>query len=414
MKRWTLSVTAAIVMTSALSGAALANTRHAAAPVTITFYEAMPGHLGSTLTTLTNEFEKSHPNITVQLIYTGSYSTQQQKLVASLAANQPPTIAQVEETWTTEFNQNGRLIPMQSVLPASTIKDIFPSLRADNSYGGKLVTAPFNRSAYVLFYNTDDFKAAGISQPPRIWAELQADASKLHRDGHYGFGMQANYYTFEMFLHQAGGSDLTANDKKAAFDSPAGMKALNFMYDLAVKDKSALVISENAYLSDGFNTNEYAMDIDTTAAMSFIDNPSTHWRVAPLPVGARMAVPTGGTNIALFKDATPAQQQAAGEYINFLISDPATVAWAKQTGYLPVRMSALHSHAWMAYIGANPTKAVAPAELQYAFFSPRLAALNSGMTSVTTDVGDCLSGSLSVAQTLSKSAQEINQALSSQ
>lgn len=82
------------------------------------------------------------------------------------------------------------------------------------------------------------------------------------------------------------------------------------------------------------------MDIDTTAAMSFINNPGTHCRVAPLPYAAKHAVPTAGTSIALFKGVSPAQVKAAGEYINYLISDPMTVSWAEQTGYLPVRMSA--------------------------------------------------------------------------
>lgn len=400
-------------VTALLGVTPLASASAANHAVTITFYEAMPGKLGTELTTLTSAFERSHPNVHVQLIYTGSYKTQQQKLTAALAAHQPPTIAQVEETWTTEYQQNGLLQPLQGLLPSAVVRDLVPAFREDNSYNGKLVTVPFNKSAYVLFYNTDDFKRAGISAPPTTWKMLERDAIKLHRGGTYGFGMQADYYTFEMYLRQAGGQILSKDDTKAMFDSAAGRSALGWMVRLADQDKAATVIGGNAYLSDGFNTNQYAMDIDTTAAMSFLTNPKTHWAVAPLPSGVTRAVPTGGTNIALFKGASAAQQQAAGAYLSFLLSDASTLTWAENTGYLPVRQSAIMSAAWKAYGKAHPQSAVAPSEMKDFYFSPRLAAMSSGVTAVSTEIGNCLAGSQSIAETLANGVDDINQALAS-
>ncbi|OOR15093.1 extracellular solute-binding protein, partial [Bacillus cereus] len=107
-----------------------------------------------------------------------------------------------------------------------------------------------------------------------------------------------------------------------------------------VDERAAKVIGANEYLSDGFNTNEYAMDLDTVAAMSFINNPNLHWKVAPLPKGVTYAVPTAGLNLVIFNAATSAQKAAAAKYLNFLISVPSTIEWAEQTGYLPVRQSA--------------------------------------------------------------------------
>lgn len=384
-------------------------------PVTITFYEAMSGQLGTELKSLTDAFQVQNPNVTVKLIFNGSYTTQQQKLTAAIASHTEPTIAQVQETWETEYFNNGKLQPLGPLLDPTLVSDLMPIWKDDNSYNGTLVSAPFNKSAYVLYYNTDDFQKAGITTPPTTWNELEKDAILLsQKTGVPGLGMQANWYTFEMLLHQAGGTDLNSAQTKAAFNNAAGKSALSFMRKLVIDDKAATVIGQNAYLSDGFNTNEYAMDLDTVAAMSFITNPKTHWKVASLPKGTQDAVPTSGTNIVLFKSASQPEQQAAAKYINFLISKDNTIKWAESTGYLPVLQSALTDPAWKTFIAAHPNQGIAPADMANAYFSPRVAALGSGMTAATTQIGNALAGQQSVTDTLNKMEAAMNQALAGQ
>ncbi|WP_035462139.1 ABC transporter substrate-binding protein [Alicyclobacillus macrosporangiidus] len=381
-----------------------------AGQVTITFYEAMPGALGDELKKLTDQFQQQNPNIKVELVYNGSYTTQKQKLTAAIAAHKPPTIAQVQETWETEYYNNGLLQPVQDLLPKETVDDLIQIWKDDNSYDGKLVSVPFNKSAYVLFYNPDDFAKAGITQPPATWDELEKDAIQITKaTGIPGLAFQGSYYTFEMLLRQAGGKVLTDDQKQAAFGDDAGKKALSFMRKLVIDDKAATAIGGNAYLSDGFNTHKYAMDLDSTASMSFIKN--VKFKVAPLPGDVQKAVPTAGTNIVLFKDATPEQQQAAAKYLDFLISKENTIEWAKATGYLPVRKSALDDPAWKAVVSQNPNLGVAPGELDNAYFSPRLAELYSGQNNVSTQIGNMLAGKQSVDDTLKKSVDAINQAL---
>lgn len=403
----------ASVAGTAVTGASTGSKRHDQAPVTITFDEAMGGNFGKELSALTNEFHREHPNITVQLIFTGTqYSTLQEKLTSALAAHQPPTIAQVKETWETEFYKDHLLQPLGPLLPKSTTADIMPVWRQDSSYNGQLVSVPFNKSAYVLYYNTDDFKKAGLTAPPTTWAQLERDAILItKKTGIPGFGMHADYYTFEMLMKQAGGHVLNPQQTKAGFENAAGLRALEFMSTLALKDKAAEVVSANAYITDGFNLNQYAMDFDSSAAIAYLTNPALHYKAAPLPMGVRRAVSSGGTNVVLFAGATPAQKAAATTFINFLISVPSTIAWAEHTGYLPVRQSALSNPAWMAYIGTHPNQAVAPEQVRFAYFTPRLAAMNSAIQEVTSQVGDMLEGSQTVTQTLHNMAQAVNEAL---
>lgn len=382
-------------------------------PVTITFYEGMGSAQGTELQKLTSEFEAKNPNVKVNLVYEGSYTTLQEKLTAAIAAHNAPTISQVEDIWETEYDQDKLLDPVQNLLPKSTINDLMPIWKSENTYNGTLVSAPFNKSDYVLYYNTDDFKKAGISTPPKNWTQIEQDAIKLKKAGQPTFGMQANYYTFEMFLMQAGGQILNKDNTKAAFNSAAGKKALEFMYKLANTDKAATVINADAYLSDGFNTNEFGMDIDTVAALSYITNKNVHFMTAPLPKDVTAAVPTAGTNIVIFNSASAAQKKAAAAYLNFLLSDASTVNWAEATGYVPVRTSAIQDPAWKAYIAKHPTEAAGPNELTNAYFSPRIASLGSAETEETTQIGNYIAGKQSLTTTLNNMANEVNQALAS-
>jgi ABC-type glycerol-3-phosphate transport system substrate-binding protein len=212
-----------------------------------------------------------------------------------------------------------------------------------------------------------------------------------------------------VFLDEAGGKVLTNDNKKAAFNTPEGRSALNFMHKLVVEDKAATVVT--GYLSDGFNTGKYAMDLDTVAAMTFLTNPKTSWKVAPLPKGVKYAVPTAGTNIVLFKQASPEEKKAAAKYIDWLTSRENTIAWAEKTGYLPVRQSALTDPGYLKYVQRHPSLGVAPKELKYGYFSPRLAQMFSGQNQATTYIGNCMSGKESVDEALKHMEQAINEAL---
>lgn len=85
----------------------------------------------------------------------------------------------------------------------------------------------------MLFYNKDLFEKAGVEAPTAdwTWAEEQAAAAKLtdKKAKVYGDFQPVQFFEFYKTLKQAGGEFLTADGKKAAFNSPAGIKAANWL-----------------------------------------------------------------------------------------------------------------------------------------------------------------------------------------
>ena len=60
-------------------------------------------------------------------------------------------------------------------------------------------------------------------------------------------------------LWQAGGDLLTADNTKPAFDSPAGLAALQQLHDMAVTDKSVYLDTGNGNYLNLFNSGKIAM-----------------------------------------------------------------------------------------------------------------------------------------------------------
>jgi len=154
--------------------------------VTVNFWHAMAG--GSqkpTLEAITNAFNSSQSNVTVQLQVYPDYATLLQKTLAALAAGNPPDMAQCYENWAAKYNQSKALADLSPYINAkdglsqSDLTDVWPSMLNDAKLSGTFYMFPFNKSDSVIYYNAEMFKAAGIDRPPATWDEFAADAKKL-------------------------------------------------------------------------------------------------------------------------------------------------------------------------------------------------------------------------------------------
>ncbi|MFQ5795686.1 MAG: ABC transporter substrate-binding protein [Candidatus Bipolaricaulia bacterium] len=344
------------------------------AQVKITFWHAMSQSHQQALKALTEKFMTENPDIEVELVYQGNYGALNQKLIASTAAGQPPTMSQMYEDWTAMLLRADALVPLEPYFSNTIVRDLPESLLESNTYDLVLTTLPFNKSAMVLYYNTDL-----IETPPATWDELYEIAQELTVDldgdgtiDQYGFGLRAYPEMFSVFFRQAGGQFLSPDMGKARFNSEAGVSALQFLRKM--KDVS---LFQSAYLSDVFGGGKVAMYIGSSAGIPFVARASegNHgWSAAPLPAGpVNSQSMIQGTNLGVFRKASPEQISAAARYIEFLLREENTVFWAEETGYLPVTVSAIRSGMWEGYLDNNPAVRATSDELLDGFVYPHHA-----------------------------------------
>ena len=185
----------------------------------------------------------------------------------------------------------------------------------------------------------------GIDDPPASWSEFAAAAATVRDatgDFGYGFdgkGVQAFRY-FGFFLWNNGG-DFFDSDGKAAFNSPEGVEALQFLVDLAgtevVPDPNGSALED---LQPLFTAGRLAMLIDGNFFVAQIRDtaPDLDYVIAPVPVNdGADAVTWGVTDTLVISKDAPAD--LAKLFIDHIYRTEARTAFDVQEGLLPVLTS---------------------------------------------------------------------------
>jgi len=182
-----------------------------------------------------DEYNKAHPNIEV-VAQTIPYEKYANEFQALSDANMPPDIYQVYSNWAVSYVDNGIL----DVPPADVVADVTKNSisTAGVTIKNQIWGIPTEVDDYSMLYNKDLFKAAGITTPPATWAEFVADAARLTKKDakgtitQYGaaFLIDNDWEVVDPFLSllfSNGGQYLSADNKKALFNGPEGIAALN-------------------------------------------------------------------------------------------------------------------------------------------------------------------------------------------
>ncbi len=354
-------------------------------PVTINFWHAMDRHRGKVLNNLVDEFNKTHPDIKVVPTFKGvtdntkdkyknSYNILFQQLLISISTQSPPDVSQVYENWTSQFVQIKSITPLENVaekeFTEKELPDFIPTFLEANKEDGKLWSLPFNKSIYVLYYNKYMFSKAGL-KPPTNWEEVREAAKKLTqktssgKTTHYGISFKADVDTFSVILLSRGGTLLEGN-KKATFNGEEGEKTIKYLQSL-IEDGSALVSFEP---QKDFLEGKCAMYVDTSSGISNLERHiSFEYGVAPCP-SDKGKILFAGTNLAIFSASSQEKQKASWEFIKWLTNTENTAKWSMETGYLPVRNSAIESKSYQEFLSQNEKHKIGIDELNMATVAP--------------------------------------------
>lgn len=390
----------------------------------IRFWHAMGGPLGRSLDGLVADYNGGTEK--VECVSMGKYQALSQKIMAAVAAGGPPDIAQCYEAWTANLIENGSVVPLGPFIggssPLRDPGDLYPIFLEGARQKGQIWSFPFNKSVRCLYYNRDMFRSAGLDpdHPPRTWQEYRDIAKRLTVDAdgdgepeQYGLASQITASMFENLLVQNGGSLLNEDETKVAFDSPEGLEALEFMTDLLVRDGSALVSQGFEYQNE-FLAGKVAMIEGSSVSLAFIEGKYTFdLGIAPLPAGKRAAQLVAGTDVVLFASDTE-HEQRAWEFVRWFTETAQTARWSAETGYLPVRKSAMRDPTLVAKLEKYPGLREAYAQLDHALPQPKAQGWFAGRNTLERDaVEPVLRGRLQPAEALRIAAKKADAELAS-
>ena len=292
-------------------------------PVEITFWHAMNGDLEKSLT---------------------SYKDLQQKITATVASPKDlPTMTQAYPDWMFNPIKDNLVTDLTPYIENETLKfdnyeDILPSFRESAKIDGKIYGMPFNKSTEVLWYNKTLLDELGLKAPTTYDELVQVAKTIKEKKGIAGAGFDSlnTYYT--TFLKTEG----KTFDSSFDVTSEASAKALNYYLE-GVKEGYFRIAGTDNYLSGPFGNGTVAMYVGSNAGENFVKQgvgDKFEVAAAPYPTSASLQQ---GTDLYVFSSATAEQKTAAYMFLKFLTTKENQITWASETGYMPVRQSAIDS-----------------------------------------------------------------------
>lgn len=204
---------------------------------TITFWHTFTeGARKDFMDQMVAEYEKEHPNVTIQVeVYPWNVFTQ--KWTAGLAAGALPDVSSVNPDNLFAIEQAGAVLPMNPLIQALG-KDYFLSKPLENfTMGDTVLAVPYYLHSYVMWYRKDVLKEKNLPVP-KNWDELLNTVKAVSDPpNRYGFtiAMSKNDQMCTQLLScftKAEGVPLITEDNKGNLTDPKVVKALQLMADL--------------------------------------------------------------------------------------------------------------------------------------------------------------------------------------
>ena len=294
------------------------------------------------------EFAKLNPGITVSFRAPyESYEEGTQKLLREAMTRQTPDISFQGLNRARILVDRKIAVPLDGFIKAEknfAAQGFHQAMYDIGSQNGQVYALPFAISLPIAYYNLDLVKRAGgdPASLPVTWDGVLALAKRIH-----GLGPDLNGITMAWditgnWLWQApvlsqGGSMLSADEKRVAFDGPAGELAIDLYARLVLEGKMPNLSQPDSRAA--FAAGKTGIHITSTSDLAKVssmvgDKFTLKTSAFPDVKPGVGRLPAGG-NLGVIVAQDPKKRQAAWEVLKFWTGPIGASIVARTTGYMP-------------------------------------------------------------------------------
>ncbi|MCB4406984.1 sugar ABC transporter substrate-binding protein [Synechococcus sp. MU1642] len=273
----------------------------------------------------------------------------ERKLLAAVFARTAPDVVNLNPPFAANLASKGGLADLTPLLPADAAGSYLPSVwQACHDPNAGQIAVPWYLTVRLSLVNRALLDQAGIAAPPTGWDQVPAFARRIReRTGCYGLFLTTvpddSAELLETLVQM--GVTLLDDQRRAAFDSPAGLRAFRFWTDLyregllprevvSQGQRRAIELFQSGDLALAATGAEFLRSIQTNApGVAVVTEPH------PPVTGA-----DGTANVALMTLAVPRQSQRAQEAVDlalFLTNADQQARFAAEARVLPSSLEAL-------------------------------------------------------------------------
>lgn len=402
---------------------------------TIVFWHAMSGALGEAVQYLVDTFNESQDEFFVEAVYRGSYEETMVAAVAATRAGNPPHIVQVYEVGTRQMLDSGVIYPVYQLMADYGIDidwDAFIGpVRGYYEFQGNLYSMPFNSSSPIMYYNKDAFRAAGLDpeKPPTTWQEMEQVCRAILEAGVTRYCFSSNWPSWIMLENMHAWHDQPFATLSNGFDGLGVELLINGEFGLMQVSKLAEWHKEGIYQYGGrgsgaspmFSNGDVAIFMESSAGIAgFRNTANFDWGTAMLPHWGepyeKVNTIIGGATLWAMRGHDDAGNRGIAEFFKFLAQTENQVWWHKNTGYVPITVTAMEQLEAEGYFDEHPEQKTALLQLTHAepranTRGVRLGTFVQVRDIIESQLENIFAGLVSPEQGLNQAVQQANQTL---
>jgi sn-glycerol 3-phosphate transport system substrate-binding protein len=339
----------------------------------VQWWHAMGGVNGERVNKIAADFNATQSDYKIVPSYKGNYTETMTAAIAAFRAKEQPHIVQVFEVGTaTMMAAKGAIYPVEQVMKdAGEPFDKSIYLPAVISYyqtsNGELLSMPFNSSTPVLWYNKDAFKKAGVTSPPKTWADMKSASEKLVAAG-YKCGFSFGWQSWVMIENFSSWHNLPMGSKENGF---AGIDTSFSVNNDKVKNRIASIAewSKDKLFTYGgrrgdslsmYTNGECGMWMNSSAYYGSIKKQAKFdFGQTMLPLDTDVASKPqnsiiGGATLWVLKGREQGDYKGVARFMTYLSSAEVQAWWHQETGYVPITTPAYELSKTQGFYDANP------------------------------------------------------------
>jgi sn-glycerol 3-phosphate transport system substrate-binding protein len=356
----------------------------------VEYWYGLSGYLGEVVAETCDRFNAAQDTYEMVCVGQEGYANAVQNTIAAFRADKHPTLVQAYDAGTADLMMSGEFYSVTQMMADFGIEidwdDYFPGIA--NYYAsskGELFAMPFNSSTPMMYYNIDDFNAAGIGAPA-TW-EAFGEALRALKAANpdkcaYGFA-PSTWINLEQFSMAHNIPIATNNngydglDSKYVYNTTQHVK---HMEDLLGWFKEGLIeirTSQGGLNSrDSFAQDQCSIYFGSIASHQTVHNAAVeglNWDVEMIPIYEgfkRHNTVVGGAALWALSGKTEEEYRGAAEYLKFLSTVDSAVFWSTKTGYIPVNDSSYQAMLAQDFWGKAPYKGREKAITSLTFTEP--------------------------------------------
>ena len=370
-----LFVLTALFLAGAMAFASGAGQQAGGGKTKVVLWHSMGGKVGEAFDKLIREFNASQDKIEVEGQFQGSYDDSIAKIRATPKGS-GPDIMQLYDIGTRWAIDSGYPLKMQDFIDKDkyNISDYEPNILAYYTLDGVLYSMPFNCSSPVILYNKEALAKTGLD-PKTAFATMDAclETGRKLKEVTGLSGSFTNYsWVFEQLVSIQGRDLLdNGNGRKGRAAKIAGTDAL-----LNIFTKLRTIYNDPSNILFGKGTTESKIQFANGSTLGYIVDSCSVYSDATAAAGGKFSlgfapvpkvnpndnggVSVGGGSLWLMDNGDSRRADAAWEFVKYVTSAEKQAQWSIDTGYLPIRRSAVDLPVYQNYVkNVNPELIVA-------------------------------------------------------